>query len=321
MIQVACNPDPSNKSLGTRCERLRRKGLMFLADVLKLRKFRSLSGSMRIDEPQRNNANVIDAGYHRHHPHQQHHHHHRHQGLTLLSRSNPVGMTGTDSWRREGDNASEPTSGSSLASSTTTAGDDRLGNAPSSLSCCSDHTTGGMMIEDDNDASPAHSIVTLTPGRTRNIDQDMEALRLSRQDNPFLQVLASKESLIDPTDESESDDAILMSQELGETDPLTLAQVHEHLVRSPPPVSWTRGPVFQFFPQHQQLESPSCRSEPSARCRTASPRPTCGNDHEDARDRHSHTFSLLNPTPIRSLSEVRRLHRSTEDSVQLMSSE
>lgn len=36
--------------------------------------------------------------------------------------------------------------------------------------------------------SPSHSILTLTPGRTRNIDQDMEALRLSRQDNPFLQV-------------------------------------------------------------------------------------------------------------------------------------
>lgn len=32
------------------------------------------------------------------------------------------------------------------------------------------------------------SILTLTPGRTRNIAQDMEALRLSRQDNPFLQV-------------------------------------------------------------------------------------------------------------------------------------
>lgn len=38
------------------------------------------------------------------------------------------------------------------------------------------HTLGG---------SPA---VLLTPGRTRNIAQDMEALRLSRQDNPYLQV-------------------------------------------------------------------------------------------------------------------------------------
>lgn len=36
--------------------------------------------------------------------------------------------------------------------------------------------------------SPAVSAVTLTPGRVRNIDQDMEALRASRQDNPFLQV-------------------------------------------------------------------------------------------------------------------------------------
>ncbi|OXU28327.1 hypothetical protein TSAR_012858 [Trichomalopsis sarcophagae] len=41
----------------------------------------------------------------------------------------------------------------------------------------------------------------------------------------------------------------------------------------------------------------------------------------ESSDRHSHTFSLLNPTPIRSLSEVRRMHRSAEDSVQLMSSE
>lgn len=109
--------------------------------------------------------------------------------------------------------------------------------------------------------SPSHSILTLTPGRTRNIDQDMEALRLSRQDNPFLQVwgeesprfiyitffyitlshsfrieklytnyinkytlrdykinyriiqvLASRESLVESIEESESDDAILMSQ-------------------------------------------------------------------------------------------------------------
>ncbi|XP_024936204.1 uncharacterized protein LOC107263056 isoform X2 [Cephus cinctus] len=94
--------------------------------------------------------------------------------------------------------------------------------------------------------SPSHSILTLTPGRTRNIDQDMEALRLSRQDNPFLQVLASRESLVESIEESESDDAILMSQELGDADPLTLAQVHEHLVRSPPPASWPHTPVFHF---------------------------------------------------------------------------
>ncbi|XP_058809467.1 uncharacterized protein LOC131674668 [Phymastichus coffea] len=176
--------------------------------------------------------------------------------------------------------------------------------------------------------SPSHSILTLTPGRTRNIDQDMEAIRLSRQDNPYLQILASKESLIESHEESESDDVILMSQEFGDTDPLTLAQVHEHLVRSPPPVSWNHTPVFHFPHQQQQLKSPGSKSEQSASHynRAASPKsmPFRGCDEHKAdeiRDRHSHTFSLLNPTPIRSLSEVRRLHRSAEDSVQLMSSE
>lgn len=60
--------------------------------------------------------------------------------------------------------------------------------------------------------SPAVSTVTLTPGRIRNIDQDMEALRASRQDNPFVQqVIASRESLADCLDE-ESDDANLMAK-------------------------------------------------------------------------------------------------------------
>lgn len=60
--------------------------------------------------------------------------------------------------------------------------------------------------------SPALSTLTLTPGRTRDIDQDMEALRLSRQDNPFLQVLASRESLVDSLYDADLDDANLMNQ-------------------------------------------------------------------------------------------------------------
>ncbi|XP_011633392.1 uncharacterized protein LOC105424711 [Pogonomyrmex barbatus] len=175
--------------------------------------------------------------------------------------------------------------------------------------------------------SPSHSILTLTPGRTRNIDQDMEALRLSRQDNPFLQVLASRESLVESIEESESDDAILMSQELGDADPLTLAQVHEHLVRSPPPASWPNSTAFQF---PNQDESTPGKNDVAPLVKSPSKTPSHRvNEHElsrsetttDIRDRHSHPFSLLHPTPIRSLSEVRRLHRSADDSVQLMSNE
>jgi hypothetical protein len=36
--------------------------------------------------------------------------------------------------------------------------------------------------------SPSASTLSLTPGRSRDLDQDMQALRLSRQDNPFIQV-------------------------------------------------------------------------------------------------------------------------------------
>ncbi|XP_012532046.2 uncharacterized protein LOC118644036 isoform X1 [Monomorium pharaonis] len=176
--------------------------------------------------------------------------------------------------------------------------------------------------------SPSHSILTLTPGRTRNIDQDMEALRLSRQDNPFLQVLASRESLVESIEESESDDAILMSQEYGDADPLTLAQIHEHLVRSPPPASWPNSTAFQF-PNQDESTTPG-KNDAALLVKSPSKTPSHrGNDHElsrsetttDIRDRHSHPFSLLHPTPIRSLSEVRRLHRSADDSVQLMSNE
>ncbi|XP_059478403.1 uncharacterized protein LOC132198399 [Neocloeon triangulifer] len=95
------------------------------------------------------------------------------------------------------------------------------------------------------------STLTLTPGRTRNLDQDMEALRLSRQDNPFLQLLASRESLLDSDDCNDA--AILMSNEHVvsslDLDPLSLPEIHEHMIRSPPPTTWPRSPnsrVFQF---------------------------------------------------------------------------
>lgn len=64
-----------------------------------------------------------------------------------------------------------------------------------------------------NASTPSIASLTLTPARFRDLDQDMQALRLSRQDNPFIQkVIESRESLADTLEESVSDDAILMSQ-------------------------------------------------------------------------------------------------------------
>ncbi|XP_069705050.1 uncharacterized protein [Periplaneta americana] len=186
--------------------------------------------------------------------------------------------------------------------------------------------------------SPAISSLTLTPGRTRDIDQDMEALRLSRQDNPFLQVLASRESLVDSLEESESDDANLMSQEFPadlDVDPLTLPEIHEHMIRSPPPTTWPKSPNFKESLHRYEKKSPlkvvsprhsrinldelsaealgSSSSQPTICSRLISPRPhhrsTC-----DTRDRSSNPFSLLNP-------DVRRMHTNVaDDNVLLVSS-
>lgn len=117
---------------------------------------------------------------------------------------------------------------------------------------------------------PSASMLTMTPGRCRDIDQDMHALRLSRQDNPFVQkVLASRESLIDTLDDTVSDDAILMAEELNpdcDGDPFTMPEVQEHMIRSPPPTSWPRSsPQYMFtYNQDNNLTISSHSSEVSA---------------------------------------------------------
>lgn len=122
---------------------------------------------------------------------------------------------------------------------------------------------------------PSASMLTMTPGRCRDIDQDMHALRLSRQDNPFVQkVLASRESLIDTLDDTVSDDAILMAtEELNpdcDGDPFTMPEVQEHMIRSPPPTSWPRSsPQYMFtYNQDNNLTISSHSSEVSSGLRS-----------------------------------------------------
>ncbi|KAK7863547.1 hypothetical protein R5R35_011173 [Gryllus longicercus] len=206
--------------------------------------------------------------------------------------------------------------------------------------------------------SPAASTLTLTPGRTRDIDQDMAALRLSRQDNPFLQVLASRESLVDSMEESESDDANLMSQEFPhdlDVDPLTLPEIHEHMIRSPPPVTWPKSPNFKVFRFPLQSSDEESSQESIHHCGKKTPKKVLspkqsqskGSLNDCLRELSAEALSAANqmglparlgvsPRPHqRSSSEVRdkssnpfailkpevqRLHaRGSDDSVQLVS--
>ncbi|ENN80797.1 uncharacterized protein LOC109533264 [Dendroctonus ponderosae] len=163
--------------------------------------------------------------------------------------------------------------------------------------------------------SPAASTLTLTPGRIRNIELDMEHLRASRQDNPFVQrVIASRESLLDSSLEEESDNASLMSKELSldlEADPLSLPEVHEHMIRSPPPTHWQRF----AFPCGREESAQVEVSHPKDKAMDLKPKHSSWSDGSDSslksfKAHYYHDrFSLLTPNSLRT---------SAEDSIRLM---
>lgn len=83
----------------------------------------------------------------------------------------------------------------------------------------------------------------------------MQQLRISRNDNPYLQKkLASRDeiNMIDMEDNFVDDDTILIQDinsqvENCDQDPFLLPDVQEHMIRSPPPCSWRpHGSVFNF---------------------------------------------------------------------------
>ncbi|XP_065219582.1 uncharacterized protein LOC135845052 [Planococcus citri] len=184
--------------------------------------------------------------------------------------------------------------------------------------------------------SPALSM----PSRNKNIDHDMEALRLSRQDDPFLKVLASRESLADSfVGETEQEGPTNLPQVLlPDVDPLTIPEFHKHMVRSPPPVNWPRSPVFRFenssqeslggkssFKSHHYSRESMMDSVSSGFVSPNLSIPTRSSHRSssaEAKERRCNSaFSLIPPTSFRSLSEVRRLHiKSSEDSQYLVTS-
>ncbi|OXU28326.1 hypothetical protein TSAR_012857 [Trichomalopsis sarcophagae] len=147
----------SSSSGSDKCDRLRQKSLAFLANLFKVRRrnHNCLAGMRIIDEENNSQTNE-----------------------TIMQRSPRLENPGLHSSSSSSNVVDEQ--GSGVQS-----------RIPSTLSvtavdvavACRQAAAAAAA----NGASPSHSILTLTPGRTRNIDQDMEALRLSRQDNPYLQ--------------------------------------------------------------------------------------------------------------------------------------
>jgi len=104
------------------------------------------------------------------------------------------------------------------------------------------------------DAACIKSVSPLISRRKRDVAKDMEALILSRQDDPFLQTLASRENKNE--DAEMNDDLVCLipgsNKSLSKAADLTVLDVHEHMIRSPPPSMLSIGDVEFYFPVNRK---------------------------------------------------------------------
>lgn len=71
-------------------------------------------------------------------------------------------------------------------------------------------------------------LLSTSPVRVRNLEQDMEALRQSRHDNPYLQQQMERFSIQDEPAAAADERQLLFP-------PDDISDLHKHLIRSPPP--------------------------------------------------------------------------------------
>ncbi|XP_045127450.1 uncharacterized protein LOC123513987 isoform X2 [Portunus trituberculatus] len=146
-------------------------------------------------------------------------------------------------------------------------------------------------------AGPVHH----TPVKSRDIGIDMEAIRLSRQDNPYLQRVAESQTTLTEEEEaaedvggSQQEDRAHLVTQASQEGVLSLSEVHEHLIRSPPPTTLPRTlPKSVFvFPASKGGDGTNAQSETSAAPATGPGRPSqvlkpvVARQHEDVLDNH-----------------------------------
>ena len=102
---------------------------------------------------------------------------------------------------------------------------------------------------------------TSTTDQELNINTELEALHLSRTDNPYIEILSSQDNLDQSSSnlpshimaplmsETEKSSSVMMSPEsisptrsYAGSKEYSLSEIHSHLVRSPPPITWPLSP-------------------------------------------------------------------------------
>ena len=101
-----------------------------------------------------------------------------------------------------------------------------------------------------------------TTNQELNINTELEALHLSRTDNPYIEILSSQDNLDQSSSnlpsshimaplmsETEKSSSVMMSPEsisptrsYAGSKEYSLSEIHSHLVRSPPPITWPLSP-------------------------------------------------------------------------------
>ena len=102
---------------------------------------------------------------------------------------------------------------------------------------------------------------TIAEANVNAVKSELEALHLSRTDNPYLEILSSQDNLdqsctpvpiiapnLEATTEKQSSMVLMSPESISPTrsyagsKEYSLSEIHSHLVRSPPPITWPLSP-------------------------------------------------------------------------------
>ena len=115
--------------------------------------------------------------------------------------------------------------------------------------------------------SRSYSKTQTTPGRTVDIEAEMEDLHLSRRDNPYLSSCEALDDYGDDTSLSPTPGSPRQHDSISPPEtfsPESITELHAHLIRSPPPVHWPAKTIEFESSDWNTPISPSNRSSDRA---------------------------------------------------------
>jgi len=115
--------------------------------------------------------------------------------------------------------------------------------------------------------SRSYSKTQTTPGRTVDIEAEMEDLHLSRRDNPYLSSCEALDDYGDDTSLSPTPGSPRQNESISPPEtfsPESITELHAHLIRSPPPVHWPAKTIEFDTTEWNAPISPSNRSSDRA---------------------------------------------------------